>query len=108
MRPRLRGGKTIVEAYAPLMLGVKASPAYRTQGGGVVIGGVILSIGAMGRFEGSGPIPEPSERASRFSRTTSPPMTSHRWKSRRVAFGCWLWQSTQDCTSAKSAEMALN
>jgi len=27
MRPRLRGGKSIGEAYAPLMLAVKAGPA---------------------------------------------------------------------------------
>ena len=49
--------------------------------------GVIFSIGPLGRLEGSGPTVAPSGRTSRFNRTTSPPMTSHRRKSRRVAFG---------------------
>ena len=70
-------GKCLDEAYALLAMSVKGRH-YRTHGGGLVKGGVIFSIGPIGRFEGSGPIDEPSGRASRFNRTTSPPMTSHR------------------------------
>lgn len=71
------GGKWLKKAYALLAMSVKGRH-YRTHGGGLVKGGVIFSIGPIGRFEGSGPIDEPSGRASRFNRTTSPPMTSHR------------------------------
>ena len=57
MRPRLRGGKSICKAYAPLPLSVKRWSRLSNPGrGGVVIGGVIFSIGDMGRLEGSGPI----------------------------------------------------
>ena len=71
-------------------------------------GGVSLSNGPEERPGGSGPIGDPSGRASRFNRTTRPPITSHRWKLRLVALGWWLWQSTQDCTRARSADTALN
>ena len=78
MRPRVRGGgEWLCEAYAPLLVSVKGG-AQRTHGGGDVSGGVIFSIGLLGRLEGSGPIVDPSARASRLNRTTSPPMTSHR------------------------------
>ena len=75
-------------AYALTTQSVKSLECYRTQGGGVDSGGVSFSMGPAGRLEGSGPMVDPSEGVSRFNRTTRPPMTSHRRKSRRVALGC--------------------